>query len=136
MTSINRISAVCGLALTSITLAQQPPAQQPSSAQGVVALPGADAPPSSSLLVTTPVTQNPNNEREYEPHALRDVSMFAIAPPQPREFVEHDLVQIIVRETSAAFSTYPLAFHVVFVVRVNGFAVTSLRYSFFRWPET
>lgn len=108
MTSINRISAVCGLALTSITLAQQPPAQQPSSAQGVVALPGADAPPSSSLLVTTPVTQNPNNEREYEPHALRDVSMFAIAPPQPREFVEHDLVQIIVRETSAAKSSQDL----------------------------
>jgi flagellar L-ring protein precursor FlgH len=64
--------------------------------------------PSSSLLVTTPVIENPHNDKKYEPHALRDVSLFAIAPPQPREFVVHDLVQIIVRETSTAKSSQDL----------------------------
>lgn len=104
------ISAACLLTLSPLAIAQQEPAAagQPNPAQAIPALPGVDAPPSSSLLVTTPVTQNPNNEREYEPHALRDVSMFAIAPPKPREFVEHDLVQIIVRETSAAKSSQDL----------------------------
>ena len=75
--------------------------------QGVPALPG-DLAPSSSLLVTTPVTPNPRNEKDYEPHALRDVSLFAIAPPEPREYVVHDLVQIIVRETSTARSSQDL----------------------------
>lgn len=69
---------------------------------------GSDAAPSSSLLVTTPVIQNPHNDKDYEPHALRDVSLFALAPPQPREFVVHDLVQIIVRETSTAKSSQDL----------------------------
>jgi flagellar L-ring protein precursor FlgH len=94
-------AAACGLALVSIADAQQS-AQIPSG--GV----STDASPSSSLLVTTPVIQNPNNDREYEPHALRDVSLFAVAPPQPREFMVHDLVQIIVRESSTASSSQEL----------------------------
>jgi flagellar L-ring protein precursor FlgH len=43
-----------------------------------------------------------------EPHALRTVSMFAIAPAPPRIFHEHDLIEIIVRETSSAKSTQEL----------------------------
>lgn len=62
--------------------------------------------PSSSLLVTTPIA--PPLDALDEPHALRDVSLFAVAPPQPRRFQLHDLVQIIVRETSTAKSTHDL----------------------------
>jgi flagellar L-ring protein precursor FlgH len=86
---------------------QQPQAQPQQSPQGSPALPGADA-PSSSLLVNTPIEQNPHHDKKYEPHALHDVSLFAIIPPKPREFVVHDLVQIIVRETSAAKSSSDL----------------------------
>ncbi|MHC4082181.1 MAG: flagellar basal body L-ring protein FlgH [Planctomycetota bacterium] len=43
-----------------------------------------------------------------EPHALRGVSMFAIAPAAARIFHEHDLIEIIVRETSSAKSTQEL----------------------------
>jgi flagellar L-ring protein precursor FlgH len=42
------------------------------------------------------------------PHALRDASMFAISPPEVRVFKLHDLVQIVVRETSRAESTQEL----------------------------
>jgi flagellar L-ring protein precursor FlgH len=41
-------------------------------------------------------------------HALRSMSLFAIAPPQPRTYQVHDLVQIIVRETSQAKSSQDL----------------------------
>ncbi len=41
-----------------------------------------------------------------EPHALRAVSMFAIAPAESRIFHEHDLIQIIVRESTAAKSRH------------------------------
>jgi len=98
------MSVASGLALTMTLLFAQ--AQQPPT-QAVPALPGADA-PSSSLLVTTPIIQNPHNQKDYKPHALRDVSLFALTPPEPREFVVHDLVQIIVRESSAAKSSSDL----------------------------
>lgn len=75
----------------SILLAQTPPSDEPSS----------------SLMVTTPV-QVPVNGTNEAPHALRATSMFAIAPPQPRKFQVHDLVQIIVRETSQAKSSQDL----------------------------
>ncbi|MHC4128918.1 MAG: flagellar basal body L-ring protein FlgH [Planctomycetota bacterium] len=42
------------------------------------------------------------------PHALRAASMFAIAPAPARVFHEHDLIEIIVRETSSAKSTQEL----------------------------
>jgi len=98
------VSAACGLALVSLSAAQQTEPRLPVTHP---AAPAAAA-PSSSLLVTTPVVQNPHNDKDYEPHALRDVSMFAIAPPEPREYVVHDLVQIIVRETSTAKSSQDL----------------------------
>ncbi len=41
-------------------------------------------------------------------HGLRTVSMFAIAPAEARIFHEHDLIEIIVRETSTAKSTQEL----------------------------
>jgi flagellar L-ring protein precursor FlgH len=63
--------------------------------------------PSSSLMVVTPV-QGPAVAPNGPPHGLRATSMFAIAPPQPRKFQVHDLVQIIVRETSQAKSSQDL----------------------------
>jgi len=67
--------------------------------------PGGDS-ASSSLMANAPVTI-PTSEQP-NPHALRTVSMFAVAPPEPRTYQVHDLVQIIVRETSTAKSSAEL----------------------------
>lgn len=65
--------------------------------------------PSGSLLVVSGLPSASSNERMREtPHELRDMSMFAVKPPEPRTFLKHDLVQIIVRETSRAKSTHDL----------------------------
>ena len=42
---------------------------------------------------------------DQRPHALHAVSMFSMEEEPPREFREHDLVQIIVRESSEASSS-------------------------------
>lgn len=42
------------------------------------------------------------------PHALRSMSLFAVAPPEPRTFQRHDLVQIVVREQTDARSRHEL----------------------------
>jgi flagellar L-ring protein FlgH len=62
---------------------------------------------SGSLLVSTPVTTAVDLTGR-QPSALRAVSLFAIAPIEPRTYREHDLVQIIVRETSQAKSSQDL----------------------------
>jgi flagellar L-ring protein precursor FlgH len=92
-------------ALTNGATAQEtPPADDAASgsllarAQGAApaAAPTAEAGPPGA---GTPAAQ---------PHALRTVSMFAITPAEARIFHEHDLVEIIVRETSTAKSTQEL----------------------------
>ncbi len=60
--------------------------------------------PSSSLMVRPPTGSQTEDRPTEPPHALRQVSMFAVAPPQPRSFQKHDLIQIIVREQSEARS--------------------------------
>lgn len=55
--------------------------------------------PSGSKLVQT-VEQRVDLINREETHPLRRSSMIAVAPPKPREFAVHDLVQIVVRETS------------------------------------
>ncbi|TVQ53654.1 MAG: flagellar basal body L-ring protein FlgH [Phycisphaerales bacterium] len=68
-----------------------------------------DTPPSSSLLISTPAHPAETRGVEAEQsHALRQMSMFAIAPPEPRRFQKHDLIQIIVREQSQARSRQQL----------------------------
>ena len=91
-TTIALTMAAASFAGTRALIAQPPPNEEA---------------PSSSLLVTAPVqvAATPSND---PPHALRATSMFAIAPPQPRKFQVHDLVQIIVRETSQAKSSSDL----------------------------
>lgn len=66
--------------------------------QGAAFVPAA----TSSLLVQT----QSGPDAFTEPHALRAVSMFAIAPAESRIFHEHDLIQIIVRESTDAKSTH------------------------------
>ena len=66
-----------------------------------------DAAPTGSLLARRSAPPQQPGAREA-PHALRQVSLFAIPPIEPRVFQEHDLVQIVVRETSAASSKHEL----------------------------
>jgi flagellar L-ring protein precursor FlgH len=66
--------------------------------QGAAVVPAATA----SLMVQVQNTPG----ADLEPHALRAVSMFAIAPAESRIFHEHDLIQIIVRESTAGKATH------------------------------
>ncbi len=85
------VTAIAGLfGFNAIADAQEPATE---SATGSLLV----APPAPALGV--PLT---------EPHGLRAVSMFALASPEARLFQEHDLIEIIVRETSRAKSTHEL----------------------------
>ena len=68
--------------------------------------------PSSSLLLRAhgPPVEDPASGGPglNQPHALRAVSMFAVAPAEDRLFQVHDLIQIVVRETSTARSHHEL----------------------------
>lgn len=70
------------------------------------------AAPSSSLMArnnsTPAVSVSGGASGVDSSHALRQASMFAVAPPEPRTFQKHDLIQIIVREQSQARSTQEL----------------------------
>lgn len=70
----------------------------------LLALAPTDQAPSSSLMAQPAArpTHAPNGER----HALRQTSMFALTPEEPRVIQRHDLVQIIVREQSEARSRH------------------------------
>jgi flagellar L-ring protein precursor FlgH len=71
------------------------------------ALLGAGTPGASSSILAQ-ANDQPVNPLEEQPHALQQMSMFAIAPAEERLFVVHDLVQIVVRETSVAKSSQSL----------------------------
>lgn len=66
-----------------------------------------DTSPHRSLMAET-VANATAQARSGERHGLRDTSMFAIAPPDIRVFKQHDIVMILVRETSRAKSTHEL----------------------------
>ena len=57
---------------------------------------------SSSMLVQVQATPG----LDADPSYLRRMSMFAIAPAESRIFHDHDLIQIIVRESTAGKSTH------------------------------
>ena len=63
--------------------------------------------PTSSLMAQA-VREAAPIDTEEAPHTLRDASMFVVAPEQPRAFRQHDLIQIIVRESSRAESSQEL----------------------------
>src|SRR5262245_4871157 len=75
--------------------------------------------PSSSLMATTPMQIPADLPPNESPNALRSVSLFAVPLPKPRSFQEHDLVQIIVRETSQAKSTHDLETKKDYKLNVN-----------------
>ncbi len=60
--------------------------------------PPSDASASSSLLAGA-ATAPPSTAAKDE-HSMRVVSMFAVTAPKPRTFNKHDLIEIVVRETS------------------------------------
>ena len=62
----------------------------------------------SSLLVKAQANPPAPVDGADEPHALRDVSLFAIEEAKPPTFQKHDLIQIVVRETSQARSKQKL----------------------------
>ena len=68
----------------------------------------AGATTTSSLLVRAQASPPTPVDGTDEPHALRDLSMFALEEPQPPTFQKHDLIQIVVRETSQAKSNQKL----------------------------
>ncbi len=71
--------------------------------------PGAEEAATGSLLSRAQMNQPMRvDEDGDEVGALRQVSLFAIETPKPREFAKHDLVQIVVRETSRVKSTQEL----------------------------
>jgi flagellar L-ring protein precursor FlgH len=83
----------------------------PLAMTAVVALPFALAGPSAraqeSLMAQNVAASQPLAKSGVG-HALRDASMFAIAPPELRVFKEHDLVEIVVRESSSAERSHEL----------------------------
>jgi flagellar L-ring protein precursor FlgH len=79
---------------------------QPTPSQPSVQSSPREAAASSSLMAAPVVV--PADATPAEAQTLRSMSMFAIAPPEPRTFVVHDLVQIIVRETSKTASSQGL----------------------------
>ncbi|MEE8155580.1 MAG: flagellar basal body L-ring protein FlgH, partial [Phycisphaerales bacterium] len=62
----------------------------------------------SSLLAKAQANPPAPVDGADEPHALRDVSLFAIEEAKPPTFHKHDLIQIVVRETSRAKSKQKL----------------------------
>ena len=72
------------------------------------ALLGAGTPGASSSILAQANQQQPLSTVDDAGHALQSMSMFAIAPPEARIFQVHDLVQIVVRETSQAKSSHSL----------------------------
>jgi len=71
-----------------------------------ISLQPARAGSTSSIMALA--NEEPRNPLTDPPHALQAMSMFAIAPPEERVFAIHDLVQIVVRETSQAKSSQKL----------------------------
>lgn len=69
--------------------------------------PDTAATPTSSLMARSMDTSTPDVDRE-DSHSLRNLSLFAIAPIEPKAFLKHDLIQIIVRESSRAESSHEL----------------------------
>jgi len=93
-----------GASLVLLVLISAALAQERSTA-GSDADAESDTAPTGSLLAKSLADDQRARTGGEDAHALRARSMFAVAPTKPREFKPHDLVEIIVRETSRVEST-------------------------------
>lgn len=101
--------------------APEAPTVAPVVSPGIIS-PVEDEVASGNLLISTPpptpaMQQYDRNDLDSSPaagrpvtevHHLQQLSMFAITPPEPRAFATHDLIQIIVRESSTARRSHEL----------------------------
>jgi flagellar L-ring protein precursor FlgH len=82
------------------------------AATGAIVIPAMGQSAEDEMMPSNSMMRRVVNHRaasaESSGHALRDISPIAIVPVEPREFAPHDLVQIIVRETSRATSSQEL----------------------------
>jgi len=103
------ILAACASAAAQSTPPASPPAPgaRPPAGEAEAMVPGGASSPTSSLMADTAGVETADG-RAVAPHALRNWSLFAVATPEPRTIQAHDLVQIIVRETSRAKSKHEL----------------------------
>jgi flagellar L-ring protein precursor FlgH len=69
---------------------------------------GSDSTDADAPTAVNPGAPNALTTVTVEPHLLREISMFAVEPAEARIFHEHDLIEIIVRENSAARSKHEL----------------------------
>jgi flagellar L-ring protein precursor FlgH len=99
---IATLAGACALLARSAAAQETPPAAGAASSS-LLAQARAEAAGTAPAGATGPAPTT-----SVEPHALRSVSMFAIAPGEARVFHEHDLIEIIVRETSTAKSSAEL----------------------------
>lgn len=97
---------IAGLGPIDAVAQETPIPLRPASAMPASREPGPTA--ASSSLLASPNALAGSTDVNTKPHNLRAVSMFAIAPAESRVFHEHDLIQIIVRETVSAKSKHEL----------------------------
>jgi flagellar L-ring protein precursor FlgH len=108
---MNPTTQIAARSLTALTLgfgSAHVFAQEPTPVPPTLVQPAETPPAASSSLLISPTALATSAHVAIEPHELRKVSMFAIAPVSARIFHEHDLVQIIVRETVSAKSKHEL----------------------------
>ena len=104
---MNRITLpfVCiGLVVAGASAQSQ--VRNPQAPRPARSAPAWEKPASSSLMAEAVAKES--EEAAPQEHALQAVSLFAVAAPKVRTFHKHDLVQIIVQETSRAKSSQEL----------------------------
>ena len=96
--------ALVALPATTAMSQDAPPANPAATSATPATSPPSAAPNPGGSRLAAAITQGPQVQVRNDGRALQNVSLFAITPAEPREFAQHDLIQIIVRETSQAAS--------------------------------
>ncbi|HVU64838.1 MAG TPA: flagellar basal body L-ring protein FlgH [Phycisphaerales bacterium] len=86
------------------TPAQAPQAGAPAAGQPQNGQPAPQA-PAPTTSTGQEVIAPPQVEKETVAQSLNGVSLFAVGAPPPKRYQKHDLVQVIINETSAESST-------------------------------
>lgn len=99
---MNRIAHVITVTCIAIAAAIAPSVPMAAASTAITTVDNSG--PSASLVVrawSDPSVRLGNDDRAVSA-SVTSLSLFAVPEPQPRQFQRHDLVQIIVRETSSA----------------------------------